>query len=274
MYLWKCWREVRGLFFLLLVLVGGRALWNEQIGIERIAEQHRRSGVLFLCQAVLRMNLFSLVTGGAIAAIAVVALVGIAREFGGRRADLLYALPVRRRRLLWTNWLFAVVTVELTMLMVALASYLFGLVYCRLALLPHLSPLDQAGLEGGWPPLAGWPGFLLREELRALVTTLPCNLLVIGIATVIGVGQRRASRGTLAAAMAVGGSLVIWGLLYQLFGILMPGWWPGNLIPTEYLIPVNLHTPPFPVALFAGWTLAALLLPLAAQLILERRDIV
>lgn len=260
MYLWKCWREYRGFALLFFVVLAGVLLWTDSLALRYMLHLHdagmsRWPSVEYDEEffKLRQMNVMLVTLGGWIASIVAGAGGGIGREFDGRLSDLLFSRPARRRRLLWINWLCAVVTVET----VQVAVVLLSCGYCFLR------------MQGG----AIFLDWMMPKLLRAILLMLPLNMLILGISLLGGVFFRGASKGTLTAGGAVLAYLGVSVAAARVAVFSPPGWWFDRLMaamnPTEPSDPYSV----FPVALFFGWSAAALLFPFAAQLILERRDV-
>jgi len=181
--------------------------------------------------------------GGLVGATFAGAVGGIALEYDQRAAELIFTRPRRRRRLLWTNWASGLLAVE----WVALTPVLAWLLFCFVAT--------------GRPYGAG--------IFRTLVATLPVNMLIFGIALLSGVLLRKGPLGCLLAFALSIGYYVGQVTMYHYYGLGTPSWWFDKLYAG-----FPHSDAPIPWMIVLLWSAVALIVPFAAQKILEYRDVV
>ena len=285
-YLWKCWREYGKVALGLLVLFVALAWVGDHLALSQVKEEFARlsaqdfgasahpsqlvhgfggldvprqmlifTGVLYELR---EMNIDLLVLGGLLAAIFIGSMGSLAREFDGKTAELLFTSPQSRARLLWTNWLCGIAAMEGCLLLTGILSW----IYCAIPLRAITYEVSYDHVRYRWILVVG------AELLRILLAMLPVNALLYSIATLGGVAFRGASKGTLAAAICLG----LYGFFYYYLSVRWhmdtPSWWIDKLI-----VGIAGGRGHLPMGLFALWSALTLTLPLAAQKILERRDV-
>lgn len=260
MYLWKCWLEYRKIALPLIVLALCFTLWGDYLivsvpsvrvipskgavimkpGLERFRLPEQKDDAL---KGIESVHGVWLILVGLFAACCVGAVGGTAREFDNKTTELLLTRPVRRRTLLWKNWLSGMVAIEAVALVPLFTWILFSVAVVHSVGNLHL--------------------------LQTLLQTLPLNMVVFGVSFAIGILLRSAPMGTLATIGIILAYLVTVSLSYARYSLQTPSWWFDKLYEG-----FPYGQAPIPWTIFLLWSAIALFFPFAAQKILEYRDVV
>lgn len=254
MYFRKCWRDVRIMFLFYLVLTVAGALFAV---LPQAAVLHHDSG-----WSIVRGGSIQRITSmwnGGLTVLAVMGVFlgvlaglglgssGVGSEFPRGSLEYLFTRARPRRYFLWTGWLAAIAQLTVLFLLstaVGMAALLYvcgNLMTWRVLLLVPLSVTAAAVTLG-----------------------LTCFLTVLC----------RDGRLGLNLSFALVGAWIVAAIyLYVYHQVKLPFVW--NMLmefPGRDVQGVIYGTVPFPVARVAGWWVLALILPAAAQPILERSD--
>ena len=266
MHLWKCWRDTRSLFLIILsavLVVGACDLCVAFDPFGWIAAQPSDVQVRWqmTAQALLGTMLLALPFAGL-----VLGALGVGAEFERGTADFLLTRPRSRRHLLWTSWALGAAQIAL----LVLVSNLF-----RLA--PIGSGRQGVGSLGDFlrPPTVHrsvtlphrYPVGSLEDFLGPVLVLCTMALVFYSLTYLMTTLARNGRNGT-ALALAV---MVAYG---SLFATLLK--WYDIRIP---FFPADLIQLAFPaidsssLAIVAGWLAVCLALTLVAQFSFERAEI-
>ncbi len=238
MYLWKCWRDTRSTFYVLvgaILAVGafaGYVAWDPFGWIAAKAQDLRElwegSAGVFVTMAMQLVPVAGFVLGA----------LGVGTEFEKGTADFLLTRPRSRRYLLWTSWGLGAAQV---------VALVLGSVILRLVL------ANSPGAED--------PGAFLRPV--AILATLA--LLFYSVTYMMTTLARNSRHGTGLGLAAFSGYTGLYMWLRFWYDIHIPV--PWNLLPALRSGEV------FSIVPIAGWLTVAAAFMLIAQFRFERQEV-
>jgi ABC-type transport system involved in multi-copper enzyme maturation permease subunit len=231
-YIWKSWRDTRGLFFVLLAI----ALFNGAMIVYAALDPFGWPAAdrQFFVEATLGVALVFLPFTGLL-----LGALGVGTEFERRTAEFLLTRPRPRRWFLWVNW--AVGAAEL--LLVVLVMNLF-----------RLAPLGSARFR-----VESWGGFI-----RPMVALWTLALVMYSVTNFMTTLARNSKNGTGLALAAFSVYVTAFLVLRKWFGIEIPFF--------EELIRASHTADGAALTTLAGWLAVALAFTLAAQFYFDRAE--
>ena len=238
-YLWKCWRDTRSTFLVLLVAILLMGAFGALVTLDPFGWLAAKSEEVRGLWRISVDALLPTVLGVIPVAGFVLGALGVGLEFENGTADFLFTRPRTRHYLLWTSWAVG------AMQMIALVLVSFLLLFLRTTSVRGVETLNAAlRLAAGFVTIA-----LFVYSLTYMTTTVARN--------------SRNGIGLAILAMSVYGGLVVWMRLWHkvqlpIFFDLYDRWYRAgpNFLPAV-----------------GGWLAVTLALTFIAQFAFERAEI-
>jgi len=241
MYLWKCWRDTRGSFFIFLGALLAAGAYGAYVKFDpfgAIAAKPMESRFVWqgLANVLLNMTVELVPVAGFI-----LGALGVGMEFEKGTADFLLTRPRARRRFLWTSW---------------------GLGAAQMIALALLS------LAGNWltrnassPTVFGLGSVNVRLLAAMSVLALLCYTVTCLMTTL----ARNSRNGTALALVAISAYTALYWWLRLWYEIKIPIFWD--------LLERAARTAEFPFTAVVGWLTVCLALMFVAQFRLDRAEV-
>jgi ABC-type transport system involved in multi-copper enzyme maturation permease subunit len=166
-----------------------------------------------------------------------IAASGVGEEFASGAPVLLFTRPRKRGYFVWTSWGIGMLEILAIMIGTLLSGAAVGLYFTH--------------------TVASW------RFLLAFAYVLPASAMVYSLSHFAGVLGKGARQGMSISVLVILIYVVALPALVLKFGVHIPDWWLGN----------RSSTPSIVALATGGWLAVSLLFPLAAQVVLEGREI-